>query len=253
MKYAFAVIAAAGLAASAQAQNTRLVFETSLNGTDWSANVNAPATGGQVHVRIRAVFDAAGTSFTSMGFGGITFQPTLSNFRAGDARDAFTINLAPGDTGNGRRYPFSSVGQISSSASGELTTFVDGGTTLRFAGSKVTTPPGTLSWGLNSAQSPQSLNATGYNSSLDVVIFKYSVTLGANSTTDRVLTASAPLAFINNARGTWFTTAAGTGPVQAAITEGTIAAGTITQPAVPTPASLALLGLGGLVAGRRRR
>lgn len=250
MKYAFALIAAAGLATVANAQNTRLVFEASNDGgASWAANVNANP-GSNVLVRIRAVYER-GTAASTPGFAGITFQPTLSGWTAADAVMPFATRLdyTAGANDLGRVAPFWSVGQEDGSASGLLRSFVDGGNTLRFGGSKLATATTNLAWGLNSSQLTQNLNPSGFNSNLDVVIFRYGITLGP-ATTVRTLTATAPLNLINNSRGTWYATSAG-GSVQGAITQDFISNATINI--VPAPASLALLGLGGLVAGRRRR
>ncbi len=253
MKYAFAIVAAAGLAAAAQAQSTRLVFEASNDaGATWTSNLTA-APGQNIQVRVRAEY-VQGAGGTQMGLAGLTFQPTVSNWTAGDTVAALSADgagVAAASSEFGRILPFAAAGQGSASASGVLTSFVDGGNTLRFAGSKNTTATTNPAWGVAIGQNPQSLAnpPESYSNSSNPLIFRFGFTLGSD-TTARDLVASVPLSSIVSARGRWYTSALGTA-LNAAITAADITPATISI--VPAPASLALLGLGGLVAGRRRR
>ncbi len=261
MKYAFAVVAVAGLAAAANAQNTRFTTQVSLNGTSWS---NAVSTS-DADVFVRVLVSFVGTypaTATTQGLAGATFQPTLSNWSTanGDSRLAMT-NEGTGagvDGSNpnntGRILPFASAGQGSGAASGLLTSFVDGGNTLRFAGSKNTTPTTNLAWGVIIGQTPRLLAPATYNTGIsNVELFRYKVHVGAaGGATDRVLTATTPLNLIANGRGNWYQNDGGNPALQAPTLAEHIESATITV-LVPTPGSLALLGLGGLVAARRRR
>jgi hypothetical protein len=259
MKYTFALVTAAGLASSAFAQasgTTQLVFETSLDGTSWAGGTRdillANATDVQrVEVRVRAVLqNPSGV----IGFAGVTFQPTLTNWTAGDARVAFTTPDGSGTTnapGNfGRIFPFSGSGMRSDSASGLLTSFVDGGNTLRFAGANNVTGTTNRAWGVASNQLTQNINGTNFVPGTDVVIFKYGVDIRGGA--DRTLVASVPLDLVNLSRMTWYTSPAGTNSFNAPMTQAQVIDGGI-HVLVPSPASLALLGMGGLVLGRRRR
>lgn len=262
MKKTIIMLAVAGLAAAANAQtapsSTRLIFEASTDaGATWNASVNA-TPGSTVYVRTRVVL--AGDSTSVLGLAGITFQPTLSNFLASDARVAFD-NDATGagtsenpQTNTGRILPFASAGMGSSSASGLLTSFRDPGNVLRFAGANATgaVPGGTnnnLAHGVNSAQTPQSISGTNFRGGTDVVVFRYAITV--NDPTVRDMVAGIPQGAVQNNRGSWYRTASGTGSLLA--TMGDSVSAVIHVVEVPAPGAMAILGLGGLVATRRRR
>ena len=257
MKYALAIVAAAGLASAANAA-TAINFDVSLNGTDWSSSVDAGA-GTTVFVRMRMQLSGA----TALGFSGITAQPVLSNWNANDVRNGFTFpgvdntgapttetaydgRHVPGTpaTNVGRIFPFGSGGQGVSSSSGLLTSFVDGGNRLRFAGSKNTTETTNVAWGVAIAQQPASLSGTNFVGSTNVTVFRYSITLGAGHTESLVASAVQ----VSGGLAKWYLNTTGTSILNDnAIT---INPGTIN---IPAPGAMALLGLGGLVAARRRR
>lgn len=265
MKYAFSILAVAGLAAAATAQTTNTTYQVSTtpgNEASWASEVTV-TPGSTVYVRVRISLSGA----TALGLAGITHQPTLSGWSSagGDVVSAFSQpglnnSCPPGPqtevgyagrhvegtgTNTGRIYPFGSAGQNATSASGLLTSFNDAGGILRFAGSKATTPTLNTAWGVNSAQLTQQLNGSCFNSSLDVVVFRYAITIGAGHGNADLVTGTAA---VSQNRGTWYLNAAGTQTLNAAT--GTTTNATIH---IPTPGALALLGLGGLVAGRRRR
>lgn len=262
MKYALAIVAAAGLASAANAA-TAINFDVSSDGgATWGSSVTVEP-GATVQVRMRAQLSGA----TAVGFSGFTSQPVLSNWTAGDVRNAFTF---PGvdNTGapttetaydgrhvpntpasnTGRMFPFGSGGQGVASSSGLLTSFVDGGNRLRFAGSKNTTETTNVAWGVAAAQQPASLSGTNFVSNPNVTVFRYSITIAAASA-DRDLIAS--VVQISGGLVKWYTNTNGTGVLND--NSITINTGTIAVRAIPAPGALALLGLGGLVAARRRR
>lgn len=259
MKKTIIMLAVAGLAAAANAQSsTRLIFEASNdNGATWNAAVNA-TPGSTVYVRTRVVLQ--GDSASVLGLAGITFQPTLTNFKAADVRNAFD-NEGTGagtsenpQTNTGRILPFASAGMGPASASGLLTGHRDPGDVLRFAGANATGPiPGgtsnNLAHGVNSAQVPLSIGGTNFRSGTDVVVFRYAITI--NDATVRDMVAGINQGAVQNNRGSWYRSAAGTGSLLA--TMGDSASAVIHVIEVPAPGAMALLGLGGLVATRRRR
>lgn len=257
MKYALAIAAISGLAAAANA-DTSINFESSVDGTNWAATRVVDA-GTTVYVRMRVQV----TGQTVVGFSGMTSQPVLSNWGAGDTRNGFTFpglgndgtpgtetaydgkmtSAAPG-TNTGRIFPFGTAGQGIASSSGLLSSFVDAGNRLRFAGSKNTTETTNVAWGLANSQNPASLMGTNFSSTTNATIFRYSVTM--NTPGDHV----ASIVQISGAAVKWYLNTGGTSILTD--TNLTINPGTITV-GVPAPGALALLGLGGLAAGRRRR
>jgi len=155
-------------------------------------------------------------------------------------------------TNTGRILPFASSGMNSSSASGLLTSHVDGGNTLRFAGANAVTQTTNLAWGVSNGQTPRSIGGTNFRGGTDVVVFRYSINL-AQDVAVRNLTATVDLSAILQSRGSWYRTDTGTGSLLAPVTADTISGLNITVNAVPAPGALALLGLGGLAMARRRR
>lgn len=261
MKKTIIILAVAGLAAAANAQtgsSTRLIFEASNdNGATWNAAVNA-TPGSTVHVRTRVVL--AGDSASVLGLAGITFQPSLTNFKAADVRNAFD-NEATGagtaenpQTNTGRILPFASAGMGPASASGLLTGHRDAGDILRFAGANATGavpggPSNNLAHGVNSAQVPLTIGGTNFRGGTDVVVFRYSITINDPSVRDMV--AGIGQGAVQNNRGSWYRSAAGTGSLLATLGDNSSAVIHVVE--VPAPGAMALLGLGGLVATRRRR
>lgn len=263
MKYALAIVAAAGLASVANAA-TSINFDVSSDGgATWGSSVTVNP-GATVQVRMRLQLSGA----TALGFSGMTSQPVLSNWSAGDARNAFTFPgvdntgvattetaydgrhvLSSPASNTGRIFPFGSGGQGATSSSGLLTSFVDGGNRLRFAGSKNTTETTNVAWGVAGAQQPPSLAGTNFVSSLNATIFRYSITLDAANQAERSLVAS--VVQVSGGLAKWYLNTAGTSVLNDNALSTNV--GTINVVPIPAPGALALLGLGGMVAARRRR
>jgi hypothetical protein len=264
-----AIVALAGLVAGAQGQVTAVYTEASLDGGQtWSNAVNA-APGSTVYVRTRVALEGA----TALGLVGTNFQPTLSGWRAslGDTRLGFQfpgINVQPGFVGQpltetsyqgsnvfdapgatGRIFPYGGSGMGFASAGGLLTSFNDPGNVLRFAGSKNTTASTNPAWGVTITQTPPGWIGTYFNTSLDVVVFKYAVTLSADPTA-RTLVAEVPLANFSLPRASWYTDASGLNPLYAPVVASSLHPANIF---VPAPGGVVMGVLGAVVAARRRR
>lgn len=261
MKFALALVAAAGLAATANAQSTsRVIFESSFdNGASWAGGAvnRTVAPNSTVNMMVRARIVLNGTD-TVLGLAGITFQPKLTGWGAGDVRNPFTTADGSGvseepQTNTGRILPFASSGMGSGSASGLLTSHVDGGNTLRFAGANAVAQTTNLAWGVSSGQVPPNLAnpPSSFRSGTDVVVFRYSVSL-AVADMDRDLSALCDVSAILQTRASWYRNPNGAGSLLATVGANDMIANNI-HLMVPAPGALALAGLGGLVVARRRR
>jgi hypothetical protein len=278
------LVAVAGLAAAAHAQtgNTILDLQVSADGVNWSDSITVSPG---AHVQMRARVSLVGA--TALGFSGINFQPTVNNWTAGDALAPFAATgsnsttpagsvidqpgqPAPGSETSffGRIRPFGAPNVVASNMMRGHTTD-SGGTILRVAQNGTTNPIGSGSGSNNvngSGGIPVSQStglfqppATFVFGTTNVVIVKLGINLSSVAA-NRDLHVDAPTGGIsvygpnNDVRaGNWLL---GHDPdTGAPITNyGAVQVdGADIHILVPTPASLALLGLGGLVAGRRRR
>jgi hypothetical protein len=244
--------ALAGTSVALARQNTpRIISEVSTEpALGWNAALTV-APGTRVYIRTRIRLDNPEAQV--IGLGGITCQPTLSGWQ--DGSDALYIPFCipdpfcPPEEYNGRRFPFSSVGMGSGSASGLLRTFVDPGGTLRWAGANNTTMTTNPAWGVHMSQLTPQLGGTNFVGGTDVATFHYSVVVG-DTGAERTLIASVPLAGIQNARTTWFRTTNGSNSLLAPITADGIVSAEIHV--IPAPASIVPFALS-LFAMRRRR
>jgi hypothetical protein len=256
MKNPLAIILASG-AASASSAATSINFEVSNdNAVTWSSSA-AAVPGQTIYVRMRVQLTGA----TSLGLSGLTCQPVLSNWSANDVRNPFTfpgVQLGQSTetaydgrpvadspaTNTGRIFPFGSGGQGVASSSGLLTSFVDNGNRLRFAGSKCTTETINPAWGLAVSQQPQSLSGTNYNPTLSAVVFRYSVTLGQSHAESLV----ASVVGLSGGVVKWYLNAAGTQVFSDS--DITINPGTII---IPSPGAAVFAGLGAVLTTLRPR
>jgi uncharacterized protein (TIGR03382 family) len=277
------LVAVAGMSAAANAiVNTSLVMQVSTNGTTWSSHVDvAPGT----EVLVRTLVSYTGLA-SPVGLASFVFQPTVSNANATDSIMPFINGGVGSNTSSplgvldqpGQLTDMTSFGRVSpwgrsaTSSTSAIHGFFhanpnsDGINYLRIAQLQVTSWIGgtgntTGGSGIPISQLSDVGRTTAdpaFNGSLqNVNVFKFGVQLDG-TTVGRTLTVDAPAAGFGNrntANGDreiyWFnTTAEATGSVRgtAAVTDATI-----TVVPIPTPASLALLGLGGLAIGRRRR
>jgi MYXO-CTERM domain-containing protein len=272
------LVAVAGMSVAANAVvNTQVTWQVSLDGNTWGSQVTAAA--GQ-QVMARALVSYTGTA-TALGLASMVFQPTVSNALASDTFSAF-INGGIGSntstplgvisgsqltdtTSFGRVSPWGRSATASSSAiRGFFHSNPNGDNInyLRVAQAQTTSWIGgagntTGGSGVNIAQLSnvgRTASDPAFNPSLqNIYVFKYGFTLGAGHTADMIV--DSPLAGFGNRNTStgdrevyWWADmneSSGSNRGTAAVTTATVH--------VPTPASLALLGLGGLCVGRRRR
>lgn len=274
------LVAVAGLSVAAQGQGI-IKFQVSPAGAEnWTSSLDA-APGSMFDVRATVSYTGGAMP---LGMASLFFQPTVSNWGAGDVLGAFANGGAGGNESTpagvvddaaglyGRVRPWGANGL-------STTSFLRGhihtnpapgftGTFLRISQNQNTAwlgATGNTTGGSGvpirqfnnigrTAATPPFMTNLG-NQGVPIVIFKYKVTLGADDAA-RTLSVDAPAAGIGNRSTTtlngqiyWYATdSETTGSIR-----GDASVMTASVNVVPTPASLALLGLGGLAIGRRRR
>jgi hypothetical protein len=257
------LLVVAGLAATAQAApGTEFKIQLSRDGVSWVSNLDIstdnPRTG-RIFARVVVSYiqnDGAPALFLN----GTRFQPVVSNWNP-----ALDTALSIGD-GRSRITPsFGAVPVLGRTLGGATLGTIDAvvahqsGSTLRYAAQGITNAPGVGS-GSNNVDGSRGISTSNNTLSptlgnTDLVLFVFGMDTSTNQAT-RTLNFDVPIAGLRRfvaadetqGRGAdWVTS---TSPFTAARTVPTTVGATLT---VPAPASLALLGLGGLVTGRRRR
>ncbi len=279
-KMVASLVAVAGMSVAAHAvDNTSIVWQASLDGSTWTSDTLIVPAGAQVEVR--ALVSYTGTA-APVGLASFVFQPTVSNWGAGDALLPFVnggqggntsspLGVVPADgPGYGRVVPWGrSALSATSFLRGHTHTAGSGGAPagswLRIAQNQVTSWIGgtgntTGGSGVPISQLSEVGRTTAdpaFNSQLqNIVVFRMGLDLADGNTDLRNLVVDSPIAGFGNRNSTtgdrevyWFaSTTEATGSIR-----GTAVVDSVTISIVPAPASLALLGLGGLAAARRRR
>jgi uncharacterized protein (TIGR03382 family) len=235
MKYALALMAVAGIAASANAQTTSLSFKASVNGGSFSSGPISAANGDFIVIEAYVSLTAPGVAF---GFGGMNWNPTVAGWTGADLLASFTpqagrSGVDPGEFG---RVKF--MGAVATSSNPFPLATSLAGPTLQINGSN--------SNRVAQSQTPPSLAGTNFVAgTTDVLIFRMGFGLSGATAARSLVISALPDA----TPGRWYTSATSTTgtPINAAVVPIPLSVN------VPTPGALALLGLGGLVAGRRRR
>lgn len=259
----------AGVAASASAiQNSQFRLQLSTDGTNWSQNLDVnPATTNRVFARVQISYiqnDGPVVLFLN----GVRFQPTISGWGSAgdtvlpfDATGRVTADYSESDGDGltlGRVFGATLVSAV------QTYQYSFGGTDyLRFAEANAGNHPGqgsgadnvSGSRGINTSQNP----ADGIDGDISGVnLFTWGMEFAAGRTgtlnfsiPQEGIRTSGPTAVPPNTRSaTWVVRRSG--PFQA-IEGPTIETVGATLNLVPAPGAAALLGLGGLIAGRRRR
>jgi hypothetical protein len=272
------LVAVAGLSVAASAATTVSML-VSLDGTNFAQNVNLIPNSGIQTVQVLTTVST--NTAAAIGLGSMIFQPVITNWAPTDSLVPFTsafgsntstpsgaVADAPGQYG--RITPFASVantsaqrlfGHVHINGSGGAPA---GSNFLRIAQAQVTNwigGAGNTSGGsgvnirqlsnIGRTASDPAFNSTTTN----VRVFRFAVNIDT-AVQPRVLGVDAPLAGFGNLNTTtggrevyWY---ADLNEASGSIREvPTVANGSISI--IPAPASLALLGLGGLAVSRRRR
>jgi hypothetical protein len=285
-------VAGLAAAASAQPVNTELKYQVRVydagNNNGWVSSLDAlPGT----RIEVRALVSYTGTG-TVGGLGQIAFQPVTSSWTGADTLvyDGGPSNNGIGPVGGTRSTPIGTVadapgvyGRITPWGANATTTstflrgFVGTGTAaglMRIAQNHITNWIG--AGATSGATANNNVNGGGgvsiaqianparvatdppfNNGTSNLVVFKWSFILSA-ATDTRTLTISTPQEGINRTLSNgvyvpnvrWFATEQeATASVQtaASVVDANV------RVVVPAPGALALMGLGGLVAARRRR
>lgn len=286
-------VAGLALAANAQEVNTQLKYQVSTDGLNWSSSLTNVAPGSSIQVRALVTYIGPGSAAGLGGvtFQPVVSNWTAADTLLTTA--GTPGNMGVGPTGGTRSNPIGTVddlpgvwGRITpfGLAAYNTSTYLRGhigtGTAaglLRIARADVTNwigvgatsgVAGANNWngggGVNTSQiaAPSRIASDpAFNTQTqDVVVFKFGLTLGS-ATADRTLNITTPANGIgrNTTAGTaygqqyarWY---ASTSEVSPSLNGGaSVTDASISVHVVPAPASLALIGLGGLVATRRRR
>jgi uncharacterized protein (TIGR03382 family) len=268
------LVAVAGIAVAASADvNTRIDMLVSSDGSAFSPEITV-APGSHVQVLVSVTY--TGTA-APIGLGSFVFQPTVSNYVAGSSADGYVNGGAGSNTSTpvgtisdsagqyGRISPWARTALGTSQAISNFNNNSVGqpaGSWLRIAQRQVTAwfgGAGNTSGGSGvpiaqlSNVGRTTADPAFVGSLTDVHVFRFGFTVSAGALLDMVV--DAPLEGFGNRDSTtgnrevyWFDNMnENTGSIRgtAVVVPGIVH--------VPTPASLALLGLGGLAMGRRRR
>ncbi len=200
-------------ASAALAQNsTRISVEASTDNLNWSSSIGGTSP---LTCYFRVTITKTGPSPVA-GFGSMIYQPVIDASRAGPN---FTVlpfsNIQTGVPDGlglpallGRLNPFA-ANPMSSGTSGVLTAFVEGNS-VRFAGSRCTTPTTNVAWGIPSEQRAPILAGTNFNASSSVGVFKFAATFNDPG----LVWVDVPYSSINSPRDPvcyWYTSPTGTG------------------------------------------
>jgi len=287
------LFAVAGLAAAASGQVgsqglTNVNVEVSTDNVAWSNAVALNQGSGAHTVYVRFSVSWVGTgNAPGGGLASFQFQPTFQNFNVGGADsifayktsgsnpgvpDASGANVAPDATNMGRLGNYAGIA-ISTSVA--LTNYINtpgaGANFLRIALATVTNWIGTGTsttannnvsglGGIPTGQVPPGALPPPTNDPNTTNAHIFKVAISVDTTNLRTITVDTPGAGVQylsstlrpRRGGIWYSaTTVSSGDVFADL--GVVTDGLISIIPVPTPGSLALIGLGGLMVGRRRR
>lgn len=240
MKKMFALIAVAGLAAAASADPATGLFKWEVSkdgGATWSSSISVP-NGAAYKIRGSASWtSAAGT--TDIGFAGATFeQIDLAGANASD-----TFGGASGGAG--------SPSYVKRTQGVAETWSLQAGSGASAGGLKIdnVTPTSRTNFGQLPKVLPGGIPNPSFDAANPLVVFEMDSIAGSFGRTITISSTWTRLGTPASNEFKVFTTETGTN--KKPTSEATRMDATVEI--IPAPSSIALLGLGGLVAGRRRR
>ncbi|MCX5689166.1 MAG: hypothetical protein NTV94_05150 [Planctomycetota bacterium] len=283
------LVAIAGMAVAANADTSKLDILVSKDGVNWSPSATFNPTAGETRAYVAYVMSYVGTSAAPNAFASLTFQPVFSNVRASDSVVAFANsgNNTNGGAidgrgdysaagGFGRLKPWAATGPSTSqsyvvhshsaSAGGapagnffriarnDVTRWMGTGTTTGTAAVNNFNGAGGVVAGQK--QAPGAADPARVAGTQNLVLMVLALNIGAVAPgASHTIVADAPLAGMSRNATTgareaswWANTSENAASIKANVE---VVGGEINI--IPAPGALALLGLGGLVVGRRRR
>lgn len=254
MKKIAAIVAVAGLTAAASAQTNSLRYAARLAGEGtWNfGSINRAGTDSNPLVFEVAVFATRQTA--SAGFSTGVYKCYINADQAADAVSVVEDagNGVPASGTDGRQGVFN-VGPQTQRVFTNRNAGI-AGTGFRIS-SGADTADGSAAGGISNKQNPPIDPATGapnpnFDSGTQVLLFRFNISVGFAGGVARTINCFTPTTRINSFGIYESASSSVTTEVKA---NTTVDALDINVTWVPAPSSLALLGLGGLVAGRRRR
>ncbi len=215
-------VALAGIAAGAQAQTATLDLKV-WNGESWVNSVDV-LPGATVQAAMFIGFTDA------YGFGGAVYNIQGNNLAAGDS-----VSITGGDNGRQAGFNFGAATQqvYTSGSSFRIDAANDAGNSVNA--------------GIASTQRDPVSAGPAFKTDNPALVYRFTITLGADGSV-RTINLSSPLDQLKGGVVGLYATANSTRPTN---TQNVSIDGAAIN-VIPTPATLALVGLGGLVAGRRR-
>jgi len=284
------LVAIAGMAVAANADTSKLDILVSRDGVNWSPSVTLNPNAGQTRAYVAYVMSYVGTSAAPNAFASLTFQPVFSNVRVGTDSVAAFANQGNNTNGGaidsradysqaggfGRLKPWAATGPSTSQSYVVHThTASSGGAPAgnffriarnditRWAGTGATTGTAAVN-NFNGAggvvagqkQVPGAADPARVAGTQNLVLMVLALDVGGVAPgASHTIVAGAPLEGMSRNATTgareaswWANTSENAASIKASVE---VAAGEINI--IPAPGALALLGLGGMVAGRRRR